>query len=331
MDGMRRSLDISPAPARWTEEAFFTFLRRGDSPPHGVALGPMRSVVRNLSGLSDNDLQAMATYFVSLNTPSGAALEPKIARALSPVPPTTDTQRAGHKLYMENCAELPRCARQRAVRSHARHLAYRRHCGNPYRAYNLVLTVLDGIDGSDGLPGNMPGFRDKLSDDDIEALAIYLRASYTTLPLWGLMAERIKSRAQRSCAAALRFVYDPPHAAASAILRPRPRRVRGLASAQTMEFACPAPGTTFVFDSGANIVARGQEGMDCKMEIVGGKPFKVRALLFDNPSADGSDKSAFIEALKPERLWPLAVGKKIEASLQRRRPELEVHPHRRPL
>jgi hypothetical protein len=88
----------------------------------------------------------------------------------------------------------------------------------------------------------------------------------------------------------------------------------GAASAQTMEFACPAPGTTFVFDSGANVVARGQEGMDCKMEIVGGKPFKVRGLLFDNPAADGSDKSAFIAALRPERLWPLAVGKKIEAT-----------------
>lgn len=88
----------------------------------------------------------------------------------------------------------------------------------------------------------------------------------------------------------------------------------GMASAQTMEFACPAPGTTFVFDSGTNVVASGQENMDCKMEIVGGKPFKVRALLFDNPAADGSDKSAFIEALKPERLWPLAVGKKIEAA-----------------
>lgn len=88
----------------------------------------------------------------------------------------------------------------------------------------------------------------------------------------------------------------------------------GAASAQTMEFACPAPGTTFVFDSGVNVVARGREGMDCRMENVGGKPFKVRALLFDNPAADGSDKTAFIEALRPERLWPLAVGKKVEAT-----------------
>lgn len=88
----------------------------------------------------------------------------------------------------------------------------------------------------------------------------------------------------------------------------------GPAAAQTMEFDCPTPGTTFVFDSGTRVVARGREGMDCTMEIVGGKPFKVRGLLFDNPAADGSDKSAFIAALKPERLWPLAVGKKIEAT-----------------
>jgi mono/diheme cytochrome c family protein len=151
----------------------------------------MRSVVRNLSRISDDDLRAMATYFIGLNTPSGAALEPKIARALTPVAPTTDKQRAGHKHYMENCASchgapgsMPPVARSP--------LGLSEGLWNPYRAYNLVLTVLDGIDGRDGLPGNMPGFRDKFSDDDIEALAIYLRTSHTTMPIWGLLAERIK-------------------------------------------------------------------------------------------------------------------------------------------
>jgi hypothetical protein len=86
------------------------------------------------------------------------------------------------------------------------------------------------------------------------------------------------------------------------------------ASAQTMEFGCPNPGTTFVFDSGVNIVARGRDGMDCTMEVAGGAPFKIRALLFANPAPDGSDTSAFIAALKPERLWPLEIGKKIEAT-----------------
>ena len=86
------------------------------------------------------------------------------------------------------------------------------------------------------------------------------------------------------------------------------------ASAQTMEFGCPKPGTTFIYDSGASLVARSQEGMDCVMQAAGRPPFKVRALLFDNPGPDGKDTSAFITAVKPERLWPLALGKKIEAS-----------------
>ena len=86
-----------------------------------------------------------------------------------------------------------------------------------------------------------------------------------------------------------------------------------LAGAQTMDFACPDPGTIFTYDSGTKVVAKGREGMDCTMEIVGGKPYKLRALLFDNPAPNGSDMSAFIAALRPERLWPLQVGKKVEA------------------
>ena len=99
-----------------------------------------------------------------------------------------------------------------------------------------------------------------------------------------------------------------------------------MASAQTMDFACPDPGTTFTFDSGTKVVARGRDGMDCTMEIVGGKPYKLRALLFDNPAPDGSDTSAFIAALKPERLWPLAGRQEDRGGLQRRRPELALHP-----
>jgi hypothetical protein len=86
-----------------------------------------------------------------------------------------------------------------------------------------------------------------------------------------------------------------------------------MAAAQTMDFACPDPGTTFTYDSGIKVVAKGRDGMDCTMEIVGGKPYKLRALLFDNPAPDGSDVTSFIDALRPERLWPLSVGKKIDA------------------
>ena len=85
------------------------------------------------------------------------------------------------------------------------------------------------------------------------------------------------------------------------------------AGAQTMGFACPEPGTTFTYDSGTKVTAKGRDGMDCLMEIVGGEPYRLRALLFDNPAPDGADMTAYIDALRPERLWPLEVGKKIEA------------------
>lgn len=86
------------------------------------------------------------------------------------------------------------------------------------------------------------------------------------------------------------------------------------ASAQTMEFGCPKPGTSFVFDNGTVMTARDQQGMDCVMQRDGGATIKVRALLFDNPGPGDKDSSAFIAAVKPERLWPLQLGKKIEAS-----------------
>ncbi len=88
----------------------------------------------------------------------------------------------------------------------------------------------------------------------------------------------------------------------------------GAAAAQTMDFSCPKPGTTFAFDSGTSMTAHGRDGMDCIMQKSGGPAVKIRALLFDNPGPDGKDTSAFIAAIRPERLWPLAVGKKIEAS-----------------
>jgi mono/diheme cytochrome c family protein len=182
------SLDISPSPARWTEDEFFAFLRRGESPPHGVATGPMRAVVRGLAKLPDEDLRAMATYFISLNRPSGRAPEPDIARALSPVPPTTDEHKRGEALYLANCAACHGAPGQPPTVAHSP-IGLSEALWNPYRPYNLLLAMLDGIDGHDGLPGAMPAFRDKLSNDDLIAIAGYLRSSYTTLPQWGLLEE----------------------------------------------------------------------------------------------------------------------------------------------
>ena len=269
----------------------------------------------------------MATYFVSLNTPSGAALEPKIARALSPLPPTTDKQRAGHKLYVENCAGChgapgspPPVARSP--------LGLWEGLWNPTRAYNLVLTVLDGIDGGDGLPGTMPGFRDKFSDDDIEALATYLRTSYTTMPVWGLLAERIQDRPRGSGAATLRFVYDPRHAAASAILRPHPRRAHRNGLRPDHGVRLPRAGHDLRFRQRhehcrARTGRHGLQDGDHRRQAVQASRPAVRQSL-----GRRQGHSAFIDALSPERLWPLAIGKR-SRRLTVSAAELALHPYGR--
>ncbi|HYC66447.1 MAG TPA: hypothetical protein VEC14_17080, partial [Reyranellaceae bacterium] len=83
--------------------------------------------------------------------------------------------------------------------------------------------------------------------------------------------------------------------------------------ALAMDFNCPPPGTTIEFDSGAKVVAKGKNGNDCLMEEAGGKPFRMRGLMLANPSADGVDTTAFVNDIRPERLFPLEVGKRIEA------------------
>jgi mono/diheme cytochrome c family protein len=184
-------LDVSPSPARWSENEVFAYLRTGDSPPHGVAIGPMRLVVKGLAKLPDSDLKAIAAYFVDLNRPSGAPLEPGIARAMAPDPAPSPRESFGLKIYRANCA---RCHDQGgAARSP---LGLNASLWLEDKPHNFVRTVLDGIDGSDGLPGAMPAFRNKLTDGDIEALAKYLRSTRTNAPGWpdlGTVVRRIRT------------------------------------------------------------------------------------------------------------------------------------------
>jgi mono/diheme cytochrome c family protein len=178
-DWIATPLDVSPSPARWSEAEMFAYLRTGDSPPHGVAVGPMRLAVKGLARLPDADIEAMAAYMVSLNRPSGAALEPSLAKAVAPDPAPDPREPAGLKVYRANCAG---CHDQGgAARSP---LGLNAALWLEQEPQNFLHTVLNGIDGSDGLPGAMPAFRDKLDDAAIEALAIYLRGARTNAPGW---------------------------------------------------------------------------------------------------------------------------------------------------
>src|SRR4029434_120865 len=60
----------NPAPAPWTREELYDYLRTGTSMLHGSAAGPMAPVVQGLGALPDSDIGAFATYLADV---SGAA------------------------------------------------------------------------------------------------------------------------------------------------------------------------------------------------------------------------------------------------------------------
>jgi mono/diheme cytochrome c family protein len=189
-------LDVSPSPASWSEADLFTYLRTGESAPHGVALGPMRTVIKDLAGLPDSDLRAIAAYFVSLNRPSGADLRPSLEKATVPLPAATANEPQGLAVYRRYCADCHEAGSTAAGAARSP-LPLNGSAWLEQQPENFVRTILDGIDDRDGLPGAMPGFRGKLSDVDITALTEYIRTLRTNALGWpGLLEDVARIRAK---------------------------------------------------------------------------------------------------------------------------------------
>ena len=70
----------NPAPAPWTHEELYDYLRTGASKLHGTAAGPMFPVVQGLGALPDSDIRAIATYFADRRQGGGPAAVPSPAR-----------------------------------------------------------------------------------------------------------------------------------------------------------------------------------------------------------------------------------------------------------
>ena len=168
----------NPAPVPWTQEELFNYLRKGDSSLHGSAAGPMARVVSDLSALSDEDVQALATYFADVDNAGDrlASVGPAVARAMSSARLGAGQDfEPGARLYSVACAYC---------HYNSRHLALNSTLNLPDPT-NLIQVVLHGISTTAGMRDVvMPGFAQALSDADIAHVADYLRRTRTTLPLW---------------------------------------------------------------------------------------------------------------------------------------------------
>jgi mono/diheme cytochrome c family protein len=176
-------LDVSPSPARWTREDFFTYLRGGTT-IHGRAIGPMGPVVRALTPLPDSDVMAIATYFADLIRPQSATPEETarqtLERARHDPPDSKDEQ--GARLYASACSSCHGGTNSASATKAELPLSTSLWSDKPH---NFMLTVLDGVGGVNDAPGPpMPAFRQSLSSADIVMIENYLRHTWLHEPGW---------------------------------------------------------------------------------------------------------------------------------------------------
>jgi mono/diheme cytochrome c family protein len=178
-------LHYSFSPVAWTKDELASFLR-GNTTVHGRATGPMGPVVQSLAALPDSDIDAIATYFGELIRPVSAHPEKVVAdvMARSRSRETGAPGDRGRQLYYAACAgchddggSSPLATRMELMVNSA--LWYP-------RPNNFVLAVLDGVGSSptDAKGPLMPPLRDALNDEEIVAIANYLRIDRLRQPGW---------------------------------------------------------------------------------------------------------------------------------------------------
>jgi mono/diheme cytochrome c family protein len=185
----------SPSPLPWTVDQLTTYLRTGIAIDHAAAGGPMQDVVASLARANEADVRSIAVYIHSLlKTPSTQTQENAIVgarqarvRSLPPAPagdtPAQRQLQLGATVYAGACA---RCHdRGRAASSGAALQLPAAVAVYDPDPRSLIHIIRDGIRPPAAEPGRwMPGFGDSLTDEQVEALAAYLRHSAARLPAW---------------------------------------------------------------------------------------------------------------------------------------------------
>lgn len=170
------AVDLTPGHtglSGWSRQDIAAYLKTGKN-PHAVVHGPMKEVVASTRHLTDADANAMATYLKGI-PPSSAP-----DHLLSTLSPFGGSMSRGEMMYTVHCGtcHLPDGKGNRIL---GVPLAGSALVQAP-DASSLINVILYGPD----LPAppfssgrtRMPPFGKRLSDEDIAAIATYLRASY---------------------------------------------------------------------------------------------------------------------------------------------------------
>lgn len=181
----------SISPVGWDLDSYADYLFDGWSEHHGLAGGPMTSVVDHLYEADEDDVFAIAAWLARITPPVDAAT--RTARldqiAALDLPETfdpamsgadvADVVRRGAQVFKDNCLK---CHKQRISSNQPVSLGLTYAVNAPVPA-NVFNAVLHGIEPSFGSSTRrmqaVP-----LAADDLAAVAAFVRWQYTDLPAW---------------------------------------------------------------------------------------------------------------------------------------------------
>jgi mono/diheme cytochrome c family protein len=170
------------APTPWTHAQLVSYLRTGLASQHGAAAGPMLPVTHALADASEADVNAIATYLWSLQTPAPAAADV----AAAPQSGSADQAglRSGAVLFTAACASCHGVGAPMSTLADRPSLS-QSTAVNAASPRDAVRLILDGIrwEGS-ASTRFMPSFAAMLTDAQIADLANYTRARYSTRAPW---------------------------------------------------------------------------------------------------------------------------------------------------
>ncbi|GAP38078.1 putative diheme cytochrome c-553 [Piscinibacter sakaiensis] len=164
--------------ADWSDDEVVALLQTGRS-ARGIVTGPMAEVVfHSTQHLRDEDLRAMARYLRTLAPAGGAA--PRSVAMTAPPPGPAPAEGPGARLYARHCADC------HGDRGQGRAGAYPALAGNRTvtldSPVNLLRTVLLGgfgpVTAGNPRPYGMPPYAGRLNDEELAALATYLRQAW---------------------------------------------------------------------------------------------------------------------------------------------------------
>ncbi|MFM0220739.1 c-type cytochrome [Paraburkholderia dipogonis] len=178
---------LGDAVKPWSREQLVTYLRTGRASEHGAAAGPMLPVTHDLATVPQEDVEAIATYLLSIQKPAVMTVVKTASESMQDAQ-SASVQR-GAILFNGSCASCHGSGSPMQTIGTRPSLAFSTAV-NATTPRNAIQMMAGGVPwhGEDAV-NYMPPFGDVFSDDQLADLAAYLRSSYSTRIRWDAVSD----------------------------------------------------------------------------------------------------------------------------------------------